>query len=339
MNPGCSADITVIIPAYNAAATLRKCLEALAAQTVRPRETIVVDDGSTDATSAQCAGLARVVVNQGAKGPGGARNFGACHAGGAILAFTDSDCLPPPFWLEKIEQALNDPTVGAVGGGYSNGSDDSFWQSFCCLELAYRRRHFARWANTLVSNNFACRAELFRELGGFPEQYPVCEDMLLSYRIGQRSRLVWLSENGVGHHFKTSWAAFLRHQYFFGRESTRFFARHRALLRAGNHQGRALHLAIGLAVALFGALAAGGTAYLAGSGWTRPLLTLALGCAGGHLLLYLGFLRYLGRESLCSPIKAYLVSLSRDLVAGVSIFGGLWQAWREKPLPHTTPIL
>ena len=47
--------ISVIIPAYNAASTLKECLESVVQQTVRPFEVVLVDDGSTDKTRREAA--------------------------------------------------------------------------------------------------------------------------------------------------------------------------------------------------------------------------------------------------------------------------------------------
>ncbi|MCW2966884.1 MAG: glycosyl transferase family 2, partial [Solirubrobacteraceae bacterium] len=94
-------DVSVIVPAHNAAGTIGPTLRALAAQAFGGRyEVIVVDDASGDDTGAiaQAAG-ARVVRNDPGLGAAGARNRGVQEARGAVLAFTDADCEPAPDWL------------------------------------------------------------------------------------------------------------------------------------------------------------------------------------------------------------------------------------------------
>ncbi|MBI2467114.1 MAG: glycosyltransferase family 2 protein [Candidatus Rokubacteria bacterium] len=90
---------SVVIPAYDAEATLPACLAALARQSLAPErfEVIVVDDGSTDATAqvAERAGV-RVVRLPANAGPAAARNRGAQAARGEVLVFTDADCEPTP---------------------------------------------------------------------------------------------------------------------------------------------------------------------------------------------------------------------------------------------------
>ena len=101
--------VRVVVPARNAAGTLVRTLDALAAQELEQAfEVFVVDDGSTDGT----AGVARAhpvvsrVVRVGGRGPGAARNAGAAGTTAPALAFTDADCAPSPGWLPSGLRAL-----------------------------------------------------------------------------------------------------------------------------------------------------------------------------------------------------------------------------------------
>lgn len=93
--------VSVIIPAYDEAATLPQVLAALGAQTVPLHEIIVVDNGSTDDTAAVAERLGAHVVTCKKPGPGPARNKGAQHASGEVLWFLDADCVPAPDHLER----------------------------------------------------------------------------------------------------------------------------------------------------------------------------------------------------------------------------------------------
>lgn len=330
-----SLTISVIIPAYNAADTLGKCLEGLNAQSRQPDELIVVDDGSADDTCAVATqGGALCLPNEGAKGPGGARNFGASRAKGEILVFIDADCIPPADWLKSLAAPFADPDVGAVGGGYCGGVNDSFWQCFSNLELAWRRRDRGGETCSLVSNNMACHRDDFFAHGGFPEHYTVCEDMLLSFNIASRRKVLWLADNGVIHHFLTSLPGFVRHQFHFAAESLRFFLDNPHVMAADNHQGKRLHMAILLAGTMAWSLIAGLVCMVLGlytAGWA--LSAAGLGLLTAHWLLYRSFLDWLREGGFNSIVKAYCCSLIRDTACCHASVIGLWR-WLKNRNRH-----
>jgi len=103
-------DVSVIVPAHNAEATIPKLFAALDRMTFDGAwELIVVDDASTDATPdlARQYG-ANVVRLDGQSGPAGARNAGIAAASAPLIAFTDADCEPVPKWLAAIVRGLGE---------------------------------------------------------------------------------------------------------------------------------------------------------------------------------------------------------------------------------------
>jgi glycosyltransferase involved in cell wall biosynthesis len=101
--------ISVVVPAYNAAATIDRTLRSIRAQTYSELEIIVVDDGSTDATDRIVRSHALVdprirIFRQANGGVAAARNFGWRNARGQVLAFIDADDL---WAANKIERQIS----------------------------------------------------------------------------------------------------------------------------------------------------------------------------------------------------------------------------------------
>ncbi len=144
---------SVIMPVFNGAAFVEEAIASILPQLGPVDEIIVVDDGSTDATSELLAAFApRVTVLQGrGEGPSAARNIGIAAARGQFIAFLDHDDLWPPGRHQALMAALNadphaDAAVGRMRVQVEPGAipdfdrpDGGHWPSFLwsCL---YRRR-------------------------------------------------------------------------------------------------------------------------------------------------------------------------------------------------------
>jgi glycosyltransferase involved in cell wall biosynthesis len=103
-----STDSTVIgciVPVFNGARYLRETLDSILAQTYRPLEVIVADDGSTDDTAAIADSYGPPVrrIWQPNSGVAAARNLGVTHTRGAFIAFLDADDL---WHAEKLERQM-----------------------------------------------------------------------------------------------------------------------------------------------------------------------------------------------------------------------------------------
>src|SRR5262249_52917854 len=96
--------VSVIIPVYNDAERLPKCLAALEAQTSPSgrSEGVVIDNGSGRPAAPLLAGYTHVRASyEGRPSQYAARNRGLSLAQGEVLAFTDADCVPAPGWIER----------------------------------------------------------------------------------------------------------------------------------------------------------------------------------------------------------------------------------------------
>jgi glycosyltransferase involved in cell wall biosynthesis len=119
----CPPLITLIIPVYNGERYLAKAIHSALSQTLPPTEVLVVDDGSTDGSAAiaRSFGPPVHVLTQANLGPAVARNLGAVHAAGDLLAFVDADDLWSPEKLaHQVRTVQNDSSIEAVLGVVEN---------------------------------------------------------------------------------------------------------------------------------------------------------------------------------------------------------------------------
>ena len=119
--------VSVVVPTYKRPDLLRRCLEALLAQSLVPTayEIVVVDDAPTPETRYLVEGLASITRGVPAlhyltapdtQGPAGARNRGWRFAAAPIIAFTDDDTVPDRDWLWNGLQAMARDDLAAVWG-------------------------------------------------------------------------------------------------------------------------------------------------------------------------------------------------------------------------------
>jgi glycosyltransferase involved in cell wall biosynthesis len=102
-----AAPVSVVIPAYNAERYIRDAITSIQAQTCRPSEIVVVDDGSSDRTASLASAFTGVRLFQKPNGgPGSARNLGLKHATQPLIAFLDADDIWSPRKIEWQIQSL-----------------------------------------------------------------------------------------------------------------------------------------------------------------------------------------------------------------------------------------
>ena len=216
--------ISVIIPAKNAAKTLRECLQAVMQQENfqygQDYEVIVVDDGSTD-NSAQIADeFNATVFHQSNAGAAAARNAGAKIARGTVLAFTDADCAPSFTWLEDLIRPFQNPEVVGVKGVYRTHQTE-LTARFVQLEYEYK---YARMRNQTAIDfidtySAAYCKDIFMLNGGFDESFkvPSVEDQELSFRLVRKGyRLVFEPSAVVYHYHDRNLSEYIHRKYVIG---------------------------------------------------------------------------------------------------------------------------
>lgn len=316
--------VSIVIPAHNAAATLRECLTACLNQTFHDYEVIVVDDGSTDTTPKIAREFPVALIQQPQRGPAVARNAGAKAASGDVIAFTDSDCIPHPDWIDKLTRDFGD-RVGAVGGTYGIANRQSLLARMVHEEIAARHGKYTSPVDFLGSYNLAVVNEVFREVGGFDESFRAAsgEDNDLSYRIADAGYTLWFARAAiVDHYHPTRVLRYLRTQARHGVWRVKLYRKHPHRATGDKYAGLTdmaapvlvLLFFFALLVTVVGPLNHGPTGFIA---WLVPAAAFvifrtqpAFAMVGKHRD---------PRFLLFAPLV-----LARDFVRGIGLVYGVW---------------
>jgi O-antigen biosynthesis protein len=213
--------ISVVVCSHNGGRTLRDCLEGLRATDYPDFETIVVDDGSTDATPAIAQEYCCRLVRTQNRGLSSARNTGIEAARGEIVAFTDDDARPDPHWLRYLADAFRRGTEAGIGGPNIVPPSDG-WVAQCVAASPGGPAHVLlsdQEAEHIPGCNMAFRKTALQAIDGFDPRFRAAgDDVDLCWRLtGRKLRLGFRAGAMVWHHRRGSIRAYWRQQIGYGR--------------------------------------------------------------------------------------------------------------------------
>jgi len=185
--------VSIIVPAYNSADTIERCLLSLVYQTYENKEIIVVDDCSTDNTPAILQKMAekygikviRLPVNSGASV---ARNEGIKHATGYIIFVAEADAYYANDYVELCVKHLVNPKVGTVIGALHAWPENSIWYKW----FEAKRRIMLH--NYKPLGGWFFRKRDLEKIGYYMRNLKVGEDRELSLRVKRKLGLEWAYE-------------------------------------------------------------------------------------------------------------------------------------------------
>jgi glycosyltransferase involved in cell wall biosynthesis len=184
--------ISVIIPAYNGERFLPRCLASVIAQTLKPHEVIVVDDGSTDNTAALAAELGAKVIQRSNGGVSAARNTGIQNASGDWIALLDADDSWAAEKLERQAACIQSNTVLVYTGvqHFDDSGPHGVWPAIDPV-LAGK---MLRYCNPIVQSSALVKREAILRAGGYREDVCGCEDWDLWVRLQRLGKFEAVSD-------------------------------------------------------------------------------------------------------------------------------------------------
>lgn len=205
-----SASITIVMPAFNAAAYLERSLPPLIAMRARGEvsDVIVVDDCSTQASNIETAERlgATVIKMPRNGGPGAARNFACQRITSEIVWFVDADVIAHESGPATIRKAMSDDTVVAVFGSYDDKPPGAnFASQYKNLIHRYYHQRGKTEASTFWAGCGAVRRSSCLSVGGFNRKLyrrPSIEDIDLGHRLLDSGGRILLLHDLLGTHLK-----------------------------------------------------------------------------------------------------------------------------------------
>lgn len=330
-------DPVVIVPARDAARTIGACLDAILAQSPRPRRVIVVDDGSSDdtrsiASAKGCEVLRSSAPGDRATGPMAPRFAGASAARPCgQLVFVDADVILPPGGIDKLCGPLVSGEAAAVTGMLDGSYRTGTWWGD--LKSEYMEHVFAglpRKVSFLYGSAFAVRADVFEVFEPIEEPFgSLVADSELGLRLSAAGRTVVLEHRLKSAHLKPHTAlSLVRNDYVIPFLFARMCIAYRA---RGTSSGAFSHASL----AQLAATLAGPVLIVASALWGAGIAPVWPAVIGGAILLsyWSSFISKLVRRR--GPIfaAAALAWLGIDacIMSAGLLSGAVWElcGWRR----------
>ncbi len=210
--------VSLIIPAYNAAGTIRECLESVFSSDLKRCEVILVDDCSKDKTAEIAKEFpCRVLRNKKNSGAAAARNLGAKKASGKILLFVDSDETVQKDLLRRTLKVFQDyPQVSAFVGTFSKKHRHaSFISQYKNLHFYYYATKVPFYTRVLNGAIAAVKKDAFWAVNGFDcGKKTIAEDADFGMRLSKAGFLICQRKDIEVEHLKLlSFKSFVKNDF------------------------------------------------------------------------------------------------------------------------------
>jgi len=209
--------VSVIIPVYNDPVRLQTCLQALEEQTY-PKcvyEVIVVDNGSDESITSIITQFSQVKTSYETRpGSYAARNKGLSLARGEVIAFTDSDCIPAPDWIERgVTKLQSIPNCGIVGGKiemfFKDPHHPTAVEIYDSMTYFKQKEHIEQDEFSVTANLFTFK-HVFDHIGRFDSELKSGGDWKWGRRVASfRYTLAYADDVRVAHPARHSLAGWI----------------------------------------------------------------------------------------------------------------------------------
>jgi glycosyltransferase involved in cell wall biosynthesis len=213
--------VSVYIPCYNAERFIVKAVKSILAQTLRPNEVLVIDDGCTDRSIDLIAKFPVKIISMGSnKGLAAARNRAYEEVKNELIASIDADCEAHPEWLEQLVKAFPVDCAGTGGKTVEVNQKD--------IADRWRAQHMPlHWGDQMVinpkviygSNQLFRKSSIFQvgllDTSKVTEDYKIgFEDLELARKLYGAGYKLFYNPRAVVYHLRTDTPASIIRQYW-----------------------------------------------------------------------------------------------------------------------------
>jgi O-antigen biosynthesis protein len=225
--------VSVVVCSYNSERTMAACLASLEKLAYPDYEVIVVNDGSTDRTLAIAEQFPYCRIISGPnRGLSAARNIGAEAATGTIVAYTDSDCVADPHWLDYLVATMLRNGLAACGGPNFPPAEPSLVPSAVAVSPGGPTHVLLsdEIAEHIAGCNMAFERDLILALGGFDPIFRAAgDDVDFCWRVQDAGYRIGYSPAAMVWHFRRNTVgAYIGQQKGYGKAEALVLAKHPA---------------------------------------------------------------------------------------------------------------
>ncbi|HEX3881752.1 MAG TPA: glycosyltransferase [Stellaceae bacterium] len=223
--------VSVVVCAYNSEATIEQCLASLEQLNYPDYEVIVVNDGANDRTREIAERFPNCrLINQENRGLSVARNVGAEAATGEIVAYTDSDCVADPDWLDFLVGTMERGGLAACGGPNFPPPEDSLVPAAVAVSPGGPCHVLLddELAEHIAGCNMAFRRDVLLGLGGFDPVFRAAgDDVDICWRLQDAGYAIGFSAAAMVWHFRRNTVrAYIGQQRGYGKAEALVYAKH-----------------------------------------------------------------------------------------------------------------
>lgn len=203
--------IRIVIPTYNGGEIWERSAKEISKFTTSSENVLVIDSSSKDSTIeiAKEYGFNIKIIPSAEFNHGGTRNKGVRDSSADIVIFLTQDAIPKDGCIQKILESFSDPTIACAYGRQLPHFDASplavHARNFNYKQQSYigdiHSKENLGLKTVFMSNSFsAYRVSVFNELGGFPENTILCEDMYLAAKaVLAGYKIAYVADAAVSH--------------------------------------------------------------------------------------------------------------------------------------------